>query len=61
VWRFPGGKYASPVVADDERVYITGRSFQYAFAERGSPAAKADAKRDRRRAKRERQRQRSER
>jgi outer membrane protein assembly factor BamB len=55
VWRFGGGKYANPVVADPDRVYITGRSFQYAFAERGSPAAKKDAKRDRRAAKRERE------
>jgi outer membrane protein assembly factor BamB len=55
-WRFRnGGKYANPVVADNERVYITGRSFQFAFAEKGSPAARQDAKRDRRRAKRERE------
>jgi outer membrane protein assembly factor BamB len=50
VWRFAGGKYANPVVADEERVYITGRSFQYALAPRGSPAAKADAQASRRRA-----------
>ena len=50
-----GGKYANPVVADPDRVYITGRSFQYAFAEKGSPAAKKDAKRDRRIAKKERE------
>jgi len=43
-------------VADPDRVYITGRSFQYAFAERGSPAAKRDAKRDRRAKKRDRER-----
>ncbi len=30
-WRFPGGKYASPVIADQERVYLTGRSFLYAL------------------------------
>ena len=36
-------------------VYITGRSFQYAFAEKGSTAAKKDAKRDRRMAQRERE------
>lgn len=54
-WQFRGGgKYANPVVADNERVYITGRSFQFAFAERGSPAARKDAKRDRRMAKKER-------
>jgi outer membrane protein assembly factor BamB len=56
VWRFPGGKYANPVVADPDRIYITGRSFQYAFAEKGSPAARRDVKRDRRIAKRERER-----
>jgi outer membrane protein assembly factor BamB len=57
VWQFRGGgKYANPVVADNERVYITGRSFQFAFAEEGSPAARKDARRDRRMAKRERER-----
>jgi outer membrane protein assembly factor BamB len=61
VWRFPGGKYANPVVADEDRIYITGRSFQYGFAEKGSPAAKRDVKRDRRRAKRASKRERSER
>jgi outer membrane protein assembly factor BamB len=34
VWRFRDGKYANPVVADDERMYITGRSHQYALAPR---------------------------
>ena len=34
VWRFRDGKYANPVVADDERVYITGRSYQYGLAPR---------------------------
>jgi outer membrane protein assembly factor BamB len=58
VWRFPAGKYANPVVADDERIYITGRSFQYAFAERGSEAAKRDVGRDKRRAKKEGKRER---
>jgi outer membrane protein assembly factor BamB len=52
VWRFAGGKYANPVVADDQRIYLTGRSQQYALAPRGSEAAKADARRDRRRAQR---------
>jgi outer membrane protein assembly factor BamB len=57
VWKFMGGgKYANPVVADNERVYITGRSFQFAFAEKGSPAARKDARRDRRMAKREQER-----
>ena len=31
VWRFPGGKYANPVVADEDRVYVTGRAQQFAF------------------------------
>jgi outer membrane protein assembly factor BamB len=31
VWKFPGGKYANPVVADEDRVYITGRAQQFAF------------------------------
>jgi outer membrane protein assembly factor BamB len=31
VWRFRDGKYANPVVADGERIYITGRSHQYAL------------------------------
>jgi len=31
VWRFPGGKYANPVIADQDRVYLTGRSFLYAL------------------------------
>ena len=65
VWRFPGGKYANPVVADEDRIYLTGRSFQYALAERGSPAARADARaarrkraREKRRATKERERER---
>jgi outer membrane protein assembly factor BamB len=35
VWRFRDGKYANPVVADDERIYITGQSHQYALREPG--------------------------
>jgi len=34
VWRFRDGKYANPVVADDERVYVTGQSHAYALAPR---------------------------
>jgi outer membrane protein assembly factor BamB len=34
VWRFPGGKYANPVVADADRVYVTGRAQQFAFRPR---------------------------
>jgi outer membrane protein assembly factor BamB len=40
VWSFRAGKYANPVVADDERIYITGRSFQYALARKGSDTVK---------------------
>jgi outer membrane protein assembly factor BamB len=40
VWRFPAGKYANPVVADGERIYVTGRAHEYAFAKRGSKAVK---------------------
>jgi outer membrane protein assembly factor BamB len=47
VWRFRAGKYANPVVADDQRIYITGQSNEYALAPRGSEAARADARRDR--------------
>jgi outer membrane protein assembly factor BamB len=54
VWRFRAGKYANPVVADDQRIYITGRSQQYALAPRGSEAARADARRDRPRSERAR-------
>jgi outer membrane protein assembly factor BamB len=31
VWGFPGGKYANPVVADEDRIYVTGRAQQFAF------------------------------
>ena len=40
VWRFPAGKYANPVVADKERMYLTGRAGQYAFAKPGSKVVK---------------------
>jgi outer membrane protein assembly factor BamB len=40
VWSFPGGKYANPVVADDERIYITGRAHQFALAPKGSKTVK---------------------
>jgi outer membrane protein assembly factor BamB len=46
-WRFPGGKYASPITADQERVYLTGRSFLYALeskrAKQGEGAGKRGA------------------
>ena len=34
VWHFGDGKYANPVVADEERIYITGRSHEYALEPR---------------------------
>jgi outer membrane protein assembly factor BamB len=37
VWRFHDGKYANPVVADEERIYITGQSHQYALKPRARP------------------------
>jgi outer membrane protein assembly factor BamB len=40
VWRFADGKYANPVVADDKRVYITGRAHEYALAPRKKGAGK---------------------
>jgi outer membrane protein assembly factor BamB len=36
VWRFRDGKYANPVVADGERIYITGQSHQYALEPRAA-------------------------
>jgi outer membrane protein assembly factor BamB len=47
VWHFNGGKYANPVVADEERIYITGRAHQFALAEKGSKTVKAYLKRAR--------------
>jgi hypothetical protein len=40
VWRFPAGKYANPVVADDDRIYVTGRAHEFALARRGSKVVK---------------------
>jgi outer membrane protein assembly factor BamB len=31
VWRFGAGKYANPVVADEKRIYVTGRANLYAL------------------------------
>jgi len=36
VWHFRDGKYANPVVADDDRIYITGQAREYALAPRRS-------------------------
>ncbi len=40
VWRFPAGKYANPVVADEERIYLTGRAHEFALARKGSKTVK---------------------
>jgi outer membrane protein assembly factor BamB len=62
VWRFPGGKYANPVVADEERIYITGRAHQFALARKGSQVVKDYLERTRKaKRKRERESSRSER
>jgi outer membrane protein assembly factor BamB len=53
VWHFRGGKYANPVVADEERIYVTGRSQQFAFARKGSKVVKDYLKRIRKREKRQ--------
>jgi outer membrane protein assembly factor BamB len=34
VWHFTDGKYANPVVADEDRIYITGQAKEYALAPR---------------------------
>ena len=40
VWSFPAGKYANPVVSDGDRLYVTGRAHEYAFARKGSKVVK---------------------
>jgi outer membrane protein assembly factor BamB len=40
VWSFNGGKYANPVIADEDRIYITGRAHQFALAPKGSKTVK---------------------
>ena len=44
VWRFPGGKYANPVVADPDRVYVTGRAQQFAFEEKSAARKRKQAR-----------------
>jgi outer membrane protein assembly factor BamB len=34
VWHFRDGKYANPVVADEDRIYLTGQSHEYALEPR---------------------------
>ena len=41
VWSFPAGKYANPVISDGDRLYVTGRAHEYAFARKGSKVVKA--------------------
>jgi outer membrane protein assembly factor BamB len=62
VWRFQGGKYANPVVADGERVYVTGRAHQFALAPRGSETVREylRARREKRRGDRSRSGERPE-
>ncbi len=40
VWHFQAGKYANPVIADDDRIYVTGRAHEFALARRGSKVVK---------------------
>jgi outer membrane protein assembly factor BamB len=39
-WRFRAGKYASPIVADDHRVYLTGRAKLFALTDK--PAGQSE-------------------
>jgi outer membrane protein assembly factor BamB len=52
VWSFPAGKYANPVVSDGDRLYVTGRAHEFAFARKGSKVVKDYLKRARERKKR---------
>jgi hypothetical protein len=52
VWRFPNGKYAGPVIADQDRVYLTGRSFLYGLQPVKAGAKAAGAKKRSAKAKR---------
>ena len=47
VWRFRAGKYANPVVADEDRIYITGRAHEFALARKGSRVVKEYLRRTR--------------
>jgi outer membrane protein assembly factor BamB len=40
VWSFRDGKYANPVISDGDRLYVTGRAHEYAFARKGSKVVK---------------------
>jgi outer membrane protein assembly factor BamB len=47
VWFTSAGKYASPIVADQKRVYLIGRSFIYALEDSGSKTRAARTERRR--------------
>jgi outer membrane protein assembly factor BamB len=49
VWHNNAGKYASPIIADQDRVYLTGRSYLYALEPKSKerPAKKRSARRRR--------------
>ncbi|MBA3298991.1 MAG: PQQ-binding-like beta-propeller repeat protein [Thermoleophilaceae bacterium] len=51
-WYNNGGKYASAIIADQDRVYFTGRSYQYAFEPRKRKRAAGTPRTGRRRARR---------
>ena len=53
VWHFQAGKYANPVVSDGDRLYVTGRAHEYAFARKGSKVVKEYLKAARKRKQRE--------
>ena len=44
VWHNNAGKYASPIIADQDRVYLTGRSYLYALEAKKAKKAKKKAK-----------------
>jgi outer membrane protein assembly factor BamB len=53
VWHFRDGKYANPVISDGDRLYVTGRAHEYAFARKGSKVVKEYLKAAREKKKRE--------
>jgi outer membrane protein assembly factor BamB len=46
-WDFRAGKYANPVISDGDRIYVTGRAHEYAFARKGSKVVKDYLRRQR--------------
>jgi outer membrane protein assembly factor BamB len=57
VWRNAAGKYAAPIVADQDRVYLTGRSTLYGLKPVKARAGKAQKREQRARAARKRRRE----